>query len=205
MNAYGVVLKPAKAALLLLVLSVVVAFIIVAGLAKFRSENEQSILRTEKQLADTRENIRKLTFDLDTINKLAAKYKRLTLVGFIGEPDRDGWVQRLESIYRDTRLPPTMRYTLAPPQLINPQAVPADAEAAYQNNVFHHDLNLELSGIHEGELLDFMDKLNSDWRTPYRVDTCQIARGEASEPITGLQIKCTVQLYSLPDKAVVSR
>jgi hypothetical protein len=198
MNAYGVVLKPAKAALLLLAISVVAAFIIVAGVAKYRSEKEQSILQTEQQLADTRENIRKLTFDLDSINKLAAKYKQLTLLGFIGEPDRDGWVQRLESIYRDTHLPPALRYTLAPPQLINPQAVPADAEGAYRNNVSHHDLSLELSGIHEGELLDFMDKLNSDWRTPYRVEACQISRD--AEVITGLQIRCTVQLYSLPGK-----
>ncbi|MCX7192731.1 MAG: hypothetical protein NTY60_03785 [Proteobacteria bacterium] len=198
MNAYGVVLKPAKVALLLLALSVLAAFVVVAGLARYRTEKEQTILQTERQLADTRENVRKLTFDLDTINKLAAKYRQLTLLGFIGEPDRDGWVQRLESIYHNTHLPPTMRYTLAPPQLLNPQT--ADAETAYQNNVLHHDLALELSGIHEGELLDFMDKLSSDWRAPYRVETCQIARGEAAEPITGLQIKCTVQLYSLPEK-----
>lgn len=198
MNAYGVVLKPAKVALILFALSVVIAFAVVAGLAKYRTEKEQTIKQTEQQLATTRENIRTLTFDLDSINRLAEKYKKLSQLGFIGEPDRDAWVQRLEAIYRDTHLPPTLRYTLAPPQLLNPQAVPADTPTAYQNNVLHHDLGLELSGIHEGELLDFMDKLNTDWRAPYRVETCQIAR--EAEVITGLQIKCTVQLYSLPGK-----
>jgi hypothetical protein len=198
MNAYGVVLKPAKVALMLFALSVAAAFIVVFGLARYHTEKQQSILQTEQQLAATRENIRKLTFDLDTINKLAEKYRQLTQLGFIGEPDRDGWVTRLEGIYRDMRLPSTLRYTLAPPQLLNPKAVPDDAPAAYQNNVSHHDLALELSGIHDGEFLDFMAKLGSDWKTPYRMETCQISR--EAEALTGLQIKCTVQLYSLPGK-----
>lgn len=198
MNAYGVVLKPAKISLMLFLLSIIIAFVIVIGLDKYRSEKELTLLKTQQKLSETREDIRKLTFDLDTINSLKAKYKRLSELGFIGEPDRDGWVQRLESIYRDTRLPPTLRYTLAPPQPLNPQPVSPDAPAAHQNNVLHHDLSLELSGIHEGEMLDFMEKLGEDWRIPYRIETCQIARGEAAEPIAGLQIKCTVQIYSLP-------
>lgn len=198
MNAYAVVLKPAKAALILFASSVLLAVAVVAGIAHYRTVQELSIKQTEQQLTATRDNIRALTFDVESINRLAAKYRQISQLGFIGEPGRDAWVQRLESIYRDTRLPPTMRYTLAPPQLLNPQPVPNDTPTAYQNNVLHHDLSLELSGIHEGEFLDFLARLNSDWRVPYRVEACQISRGAASEPITGLQIKCMVQLYSLP-------
>jgi hypothetical protein len=198
MNAYGVVLKPARFTLILFALSVILAFIVVAGLDRYRIEKEQRILTTEKRLSDTREEIRKLTFDLDSIKKLAAKYKKLSELGFIGEADRDGWVQRLDNLYRDTRLPPTLRYTLAPPQPINPQTLAPDSPSSYQNNVSHHDLALEIAGIHEVELIDFMNKLKSDWKTPYRVETCQIAR--EAEVLAGLQIKCTVQVYSLPEK-----
>ncbi len=200
MNDYGFVLKPARVALILLAMSILTAFALVSALSRLRTEKEHSILQTEKQLTDTRESIRKLTFDLDTIHRLAARYQRLTKRGFIGEPDRNNWVQMLESIYRDTHLPPTLRYTLSPPALINPQHLPDEAALAYQNKVFRHDLNFELSGIHEGEFLDFTDKLSADWRTPYRIDTCRFMREEASEPIAGLQINCTIQLYSLPDK-----
>lgn len=198
MNAYAVVLKPAKVSLILFSLSVAIAFAAVAGLARYRAEKEQAILRTEQQLLDTRENIKKLSTDLDSINRLAQKYRQLTRLGLIGEPDRDGWVQRLEAIYRDSRLPPTLSYTLAPPQLLNPQPVPADAPTAYLNNVLHHDLALELSAIHDGEFLDFIARLDTDWLSPYRVETCQITR--EAEVITGLQIRCTLQIYSLPGK-----
>lgn len=196
MNAYRVVLNPAKVALILFALSVVTALAAIAGLAHYRSERTQAIKQTEQQLAATRDNIRTLTYDLDSINKLASKYQQLSQRGFIGEPDRDGWVQRLEAIYRDTHLPPTLRYTLAPPQLLNPQPGAADSPLDYQKNILHHDLALELSGIHDGEFLDFLARLDTDWRTLYRVETCQIARG--AEAMTGLQIKCTLQLFSLP-------
>ncbi len=196
MNSYGIVLKPARVALLLFALSLILALLIVTGLSRYRVEKQQDILKTEQQLNDTRQRIEKLTFDLNTITELADKYKKLSKLGFVGEPDRDGWVQRLESLYQETRLPPTLRYTLAPPQPVDPKAT--DTDIGYQ--VLHHDLSMELSGIHEGELLDFMEKLGGNWRAPYRVDSCQIARGEAEEPVTGLQIKCLIKLYSLPLK-----
>ena len=198
MNAYLIVIKPARLALILFAASVLLAFAAVAGLARYHASKELTIMQTEQGLASTRSDIKRLTTDLNTINRLSEKYQRLTRLGFVGNPDRDAWVQNLKVIYRDTRLPPTLRYTLAPPRLLNPQAVPSDAPTAYQNNVFHHDLDLELSGIHDGEFLDFMDKLDSDWNVPYRVETCQIARGE--DPANGLQIKCTLQIYSLPGK-----
>jgi hypothetical protein len=203
MNAYAVVLKPAKVALILFALSAFMALAVVIGMNHYREKKEQTLLQTEQQLTLMRETIVKLNLDLDSIRTLATKYRQLTQLGFIGEANRDGWVAQLESIYRETRLPPTLRYTLATPQLLNPQAVAAGAPTAYLNNILHHDLELELSGIHEGEFLDFMDRLNSGWRTPYRIDTCQMARGEAV--VSGLQIKCTIQLFSLPGKGLVSR
>jgi hypothetical protein len=198
MNAYAVVFKPARAALTLLALSVAIAFIVVIGLARYRTEMELHILKTEQQLTITQENIRKLTFDLDEIHKLTKDYRQLIQLGFIGKPDRDGWVQDMETIYRDTHLPPTLRYTLAPPQLLNTQAVAPDSPMAYRNQVMHHDLNMELSGIHEGEFLELMASLSTYWKAPYRIESCQITRGDISEVLAGLKIKCLLQLYSLP-------
>ncbi len=197
MNAYSVVLKPARIALILFALSVIIAIAVIVGLNRYRISQEQMLMQTEQQLTETRDNIKKLTYDLDSINQLAERYQRLSRLGFVGKPDRDAWVENLKIFYRDTRLPPTLRYTLAPPQLMNPQVLPADDPMAHRNNVLQHDLALELTSIHDGEFLDFMDKLGSDWSVPYRVETCQIARD--SEPTTGLQIRCTLQIYSLPE------
>lgn len=197
MNAYQVVLKPARSALLLFALSVGIAITVVVGLAQYREKQQQAMMQTEQQLTDTRNEIRKLRYDLDTINRLAENYQRLARLGLVGKPDRDAWVESLKNLYRDTRLPPTLLYTLAPAQLMRTQPAPANDPAAYQNNVLFHDLTLELSAIHDGEFLDFMDKLNQDWKAPYRMETCYIAR--EAEPSSGLQIRCVLQIYSIPE------
>lgn len=199
MSQYAEILKPSRVALILFALSVIIAVAVVAGLAQYRSAKEQTISQMEGKLGSTRDQIRRLTYDLDSINRLAEKYRQIGQLGFIGEADRDAWMERLEVIYRNMHLPPTLRYTLAPPQLLNQQA--ADTALDYQKNILHHDLAIELSDIHEGELLDFIGRLNTGWQTPYRVESCHITREALGGQITGLKIKCTLQIFSLPYQA----
>ena len=200
MNDYGVIVKPARVLLMMLALSMLMSCLLVAALSRLRTAKVHAIGQTQQQLANTGEHIRKLTVDLNSIHRQAAQYQRLSLEGFFAEPDSERWLAALDAIYRDTRLPPALRYTLAPAQLINPQAVADEAPSAYRNRLLQHDLRFELSGIHEGEFLDFMDKLTRDWHSPYRVDACQFNREEDNPPTAGLQIKCTLQLYSMPEK-----
>lgn len=189
-------LKQVKAALIIFSLSLIATVSVIAVLIIHKTQEQQDIQKIKKQLIDVRQNIAKFTLDLKTAEQSAEQYRRLNQLGFIGDADRNGWVQRLDSIYRDTHLPPTLRYTLAPPSLINSRPASADDTAAYLNNVLHHDLTFELSNINDQEFLDFMKKLTADWHAPYRVEACQISR----EADSGLQIKCTLQLYSLPAK-----
>ena len=197
MSPYAAVIKPARLALILFALSVTAALVAVAGLHQYRKQSEVAIGATEKKLAEARARIGTLSVDLEAIAWLSARYRRLVEYGFIGEAPRDGWVARLEEIYRDTRLPPTLKYTLLPPQPI--QTLASDGPLSYRNGVLQHDLELELSGIHEVEFLDFADRLQADWQAPYRIEACRMAR--AGETLAGLEIKCTVRLFSLPQNS----
>lgn len=197
MKDYLAILKPAKAALILLVSLMASELFAVFGMAQYRTADEQNIKQTENKLFSMRDDIRKLTYDLNSINELAEKYQHLKSIGFIGEPDRNVWLQGLEATYNGTLLPPNLRYTLVAPQLLNQQ--PASNKALnYQNNVLQHDIVMELSGIHDGEFLDFMGRLGANWKAPFRVEACQITR--ETEVLTGLQIKCTLRIFSLPVK-----
>ena len=201
MNAYAAVLKPARFALLLFACTAAATLAAVIGLHNYRMNSELAIAQAEKGLSETRRKIGTQRTDLDAIARLAAQYRRLVQYGFIGEAPRDDWVARLEQIYRDTRLPPTLKYTLQPPQPI--QISPADGPLAYRNGVLQHDLELELSGIHEGEFLDFADRLKAEWQAPYRIEACRMAR--AGDALAGLEIRCTVRLFSLPQHGVNGR
>lgn len=192
MNDFFLLLKTSKAALILFTASVVVSCLLVAGLHSYRAQKQRHILQVSRQLSIMRDDSNQLRLDLEMTDRFAEKYRQLQHLGFIGEADRSGWMQRLEDIYRGTRLPSTLRYTLLPAQLIN--AKPGN----YRNGVLQHELTLELSNINDAEFLDFMARLAANWQVPYLVQGCQISRESEVKP--GLQIKCTLELYSLPQK-----
>ncbi len=191
MNDLFLLLKTARAALILFTASLVVSCLLVAGLYHYRAQKQREILQVSRQLSIMRDDIHQLRLDLEMMDRFSEKFRQLQHIGFIGEADRSSWMQRLEDIYRDMNLPANLHYALLPPQLIS--AKPGN----YRNGVLHHELTLELSGINDEEFLDFMTSLAADWQAPYLVQGCQISR--ESEP--SLQIKCTLQLYSLPEKA----
>ena len=191
MNNLFLLLKTAKTALILSTASLFVSCLIVAGLYHYRAQKQRDILQISRQLSVMRDGNNQLRLDLEMTDRFSEKFRQLQHLGFIGEADRNGWVQHLEDIYRDTHLPATLRYALLPPQLLI--ARPGN----YRNGVLQHELTLELSGINDEEFLDFMARLAADWQAPYLVQGCQISR----ESEAGLQIKCNLQLYSLPEKA----
>ncbi len=191
MNNFFLLLKTAKTALILFAVSLAVSCLLMAGIYSYRAQKQRAILQISRQLSIMRDGNNQLRLDLEMMGRFSEKFRQLQHIGFIGEADRNRWIQRLEDIYRDMHLPATLRYTLLPPQLIN--AKPGD----YRNGVLLHELTLELSGINDEEFLDFMASLAANWQAPYLVQGCQISR----ESESGLQIKCILQLYSLPEKA----
>lgn len=188
-------LRPAKGALSLCALSLTFSFAMAIGLNQYNTAKAQAIARDEVELQGARRKVQTLAADLAVLEAHLESFKQLVDIGLIGDPDRDLWVQKFEAIYQTLDLPPTLRYVLAPPQLHTDIRITAPgAMPLSQIKALRHDLNVELSGIHEGEFLAFIDTLRTDWQTPFRLETCQMKR----QPEAGLQIKCTLRLFSLP-------
>ena len=196
MKAYRLVMGPAKGPLILVAFSLMLALALVLGLAHYRDQTEAAFVEAEAALRATRNEGQTLSSDVAVLEKHLPAFRHLANIGFIGNPDRAVWVQNLVSIYGELELPPTLRYSLALPSPQAESAGTAGAAPPSQPKVLRHDLDIELSAIHEGEFLTFMDRLRADWQTPFRVETCQFSR----EPKVGLQIKCTLRLFSLPVK-----
>jgi len=193
---YGrLVLEPAKGALILCAISMVLALASVIGLAHYHKARKAAFAQSEGQLQGARSEIQTLSDDLASLEAHLTSFNHLVSIGLIGDPEREAWVQKLEAIYKALDLPQTLRYALAPPRLLlDDQDAVARGLPPSQTNALRHDIDIELSGIHEGEFLDLLGTLRTDWQTPFRIETCQMAR----ELEAGVQIKCTLRLFSLP-------
>lgn len=195
MSDFRLVFGPAKGALILCTLSM--AFALAMGIwpAHYQKARKGAFAKSEKNVQGGRSEVLTLTADLTFLDTHQAAFKHLTSIGLIGDPERDLWVQKLEAIYKAMEFPSPLRYVLAAPQsLVDHQRAAAGALPPTPANALRHDLDLELSGLHEGEFLAFLDALRTDWPVPFRVEECELKR----QPEAGLQIKCRLLLFSLP-------
>ena len=189
------VFEPAKGALILCALSLVLALASVMGLTHYHKARVIALAQSEGGLQGVRSEIQTLTDDLASLQAHLSSFNHLVSIGLIGDPEREVWVQKLEAIHKALDLPPTLRYALASPRLlVDEKDIAAGVLPPSASNALRHDLEIELSGIHEDEFLAFLDRLRIDWQTPFRIETCQMTR----ETEIGMQIKCTLRLFSLP-------
>lgn len=197
MKDYRLVLGPAKGALILAGVSMAFALVMVFGLSHYYKARAVALEQSEKRLEDARSTTQTLTADLSSLEAHLPTFNHLVDIGLIGDPERDLWVRSLEALYNSLGLPPTLRYVLAPPQPLadNPE-VSVGALPPLRTKALLHDLDIELSGLHEGEFLGFIDKLQTNWQAPFRIERCQMMR----ESEAGMQIKCTLRLFSLPSQ-----
>jgi|GEM_PF-1104483 len=194
MNDVRLVLEPAKRALGLCVCSVVLMLAVVIGLTHYHKTRATVLAQMEGELQGARQAAQTMVDDLASLAVHLQTFERLERIGLIGEPPRDAWVQGLESIYAALALPPTLHYALAPPRpLADQEAAGALPTSSTPTNTLRHDFEIELSGIHEGEFLNFIMKLSTDWQAPFRIETCQM-----KEAAVGVQGKCTLRLFSIP-------
>ncbi|MDD5759127.1 MAG: hypothetical protein PHI06_08595 [Desulfobulbaceae bacterium] len=197
MSGYRLIFELSKGPLFLLALCLVLVIALVGGLIHYRGQTEVTLAQVETELQATRTEIQALTYDLVSLEKHFTNFRHLSHIGLIGEPGREDWVQNLVAIYNELELPPTLSYALSPPLPFAGSFALVGGAQSSPPSVLLHDLDIELYAIHEGEFLSFMERLRSDWQTPFRVEKCLITR----DLKPGLRIKCTLRLFSMPLKA----
>ena len=104
-----------------------------------------------------------------------AGYKRLISEGFIGEERRIEWVDNLRTIHQENKLF-GINYSIASQE---------DYKPAFELNpgpfVLHRSvMKLDLSMLHEGDLITMIEALKAKETTPFILRECEITRSAAS-------------------------
>lgn len=192
MNKYREIFKLSRLALIVFSLSVLACIASVAVVTYFSDRAAGALAQQQAALQALRDEIQTLNSDLESIEANLSGFKHLAKLGLVGEPNREIWVEKLEAIHRQSGLPPTLRYTLNAPVAHTTGA--GSPQAGVPTDALDHDLSIEMSGIHEGELLAFTDRLARDWLTPFRIESCDIN----ADSERGLNVNCTLRLFSIP-------
>ena len=125
-----------------------------------RDRANEAKLRSEARLRQFRSD------ELD-IKERGQLLQRLRDSSMLGEEKRLDWTEQLGTLQRELRIP-GMKYEFAPQT-----ALQANGSAGY--NWFNSPLRLQLRLVHEGDLLNFLDRLQHEGKALVIVRNCKLA------------------------------
>lgn len=194
------IIKLARRSLLVLATALIMALALYAGSGFFRDRVRTQLTATQQSAAASQASLSEKESDLANLQAEIKHFNLLREQGMVGEPDRAGWTEQLIESRQRTGLPDTLVYTLEAPQPLATQdalaAAPAAAEAAPADpaSPLFHDLNFEISSIHEEELLLLLRDYQAHVKGRFRINACTLG----SRTATGLSARCTLRFFTLP-------
>jgi hypothetical protein len=202
MSDFQTILRLARRSLLVLGGSLLVALATYLASGYFK-DRLQTQLTTAQQTANTQQaSLSEKQTDLANLQTEIDRFNQLRQEGLVGAPDREGWTEQLVASRVRLGLPPTLLYTLQPPQplaqqdsAIAPSAANVDGTAAVAVGPQFHDLDLAMTDIQEEELLALLRDYRAHVKGHFRVNLCTLS----TPTPTGLSARCTLRFFTLPD------
>lgn len=163
----------------------------VGGTAIIVSHNFAAHAQVEQQVAqhqlDTaRANLASAQEDRKNMNEYMLEYEKLLARNIIGEGRRLDWIEGMEKIRQQHRIL-GFSYTISPR---HPYTPPSKADNG-RFDLSMSDMALQLNLLHEEQLLDFFDTLQSDTRGWFILNSCTMERVADADAAPGLNAVCT--------------
>ena len=156
-----------------------VALIIMALLVAYVEQHkitvQQALQQQQNQLNQARQRYQASGLEKETIVKYWPGYQRLIKDGFIGEERRIEWVDNLRTIHQENKLF-GINYSIASQEDYKPAFALNPGPFTLRRSV----MKLDLSMLHEGDLITMMEALKAKETTPFILRECEITRSAAS-------------------------
>ena len=151
--------------------ALIFAALLVGYADKRQSEALQAMELQQGQLNQARQRYQLSGQEKETIIKYLPLYQQLIQDGFIGEERRLEWVDGLRTIHQQNKLF-GINYTISTQE----EYKPAFALNVGPFSLHRSIMKLELSMLHEGDLLTLLDTLDAQESTPFIMRDCEITR-----------------------------
>lgn len=162
-------------------------------------ERERDYRRARSELARAANQYRSASDDKAVYEEYAARFRELERTGMIGEERRLSWVEALQSVNQELKLP-VLRYE------ISPQRTASLDGAGFDTGRFRlqrSDMKLDFGALHEGDVLALLRTLADDGAGLMETDSCSMRRSRGNGTIAfdagsaNLNVNCRVHWYTL--------
>lgn len=142
---------------------------------QYKSKAQQTLQQQQDELNQARQRYQSSGMEKETIVKYLPGYQRLISDGFIGEERRIEWVDKLRTIHQENKLF-DINYSIASQE----EYQPAFALNTGTFKLHRSVMKLDLSMLHEGDLITLIEALRAKETTPFILRQCDITRVAAN-------------------------
>lgn len=151
---------------------VLILMTLLVGYAQKQKDATQLALQMQQgQLNQARQRYQASGLEKETIVQYLPLYQDLISEGFVGEERRIEWVDSLRTIHQQNRLF-SINYTIGTQEAYKPTFALNVGSFTLHRSI----MKLELSMLHEGDLLRLIEVLEAQKTTPFIVRQCEITR-----------------------------
>jgi hypothetical protein len=138
---------------------------------KHKLDTRQRLQMQQQQLLQAQQRLRTSGQEKETIIKYLPQYQHLIDIGFIGQEKRLEWVDGLRKIHKDRKLF-NISYSINPQEPYTVGFLPNLGRFTLNRSL----MKLELSMLHEGDLILLVDELRTAQASPFIVRSCELTR-----------------------------
>lgn len=157
--------------LIALGMALILLTLLVTYTQNLKTEAQQRLITQQGQLTQARQKYQASGMEKETVVKYLPIYQKLISDGFIGEERRIEWVDALRTIHQQNKLF-GIKYSIGMQEDYKP---PFKFDVG-QFTLHRSVMKLELSMLHEGDLLTMIEALDAQQTTPFIVRECEITR-----------------------------
>lgn len=132
---------------------------------------EQALAMQTNQLNQARQRYLASGQEKETISQYLPQYQALLEKGFVGEEHRIEWIDALRQIHAQAKLF-NINYSIG----VQEEYQPSFISNAGNIKLYRSVMKLELSMLHEGDLLTLIHQLSQQQNTPFIVRECEMTR-----------------------------
>ena len=164
--------------------------------------NAKTLYKQQKDIRDAmQEEGRVLKDDIRLATAYSRPFAALVKKGIVGDEQRLNWVEALREVSAALRLDKS-NYRIEPRKSVSPEYI--DNSGSF--SLYASKMNLQLSLLHEGDLLSVISALDRKAFGIFHVESCELERKQedflSSGTSDNLSAECELAWYTLDDTNV---
>lgn len=154
-----------------LALAIILITLLMGAAGQQKDAAQAALDKQQRELNQARQRYQTSGSEKETIVKYLPTYQKLIQQGFVGEERRIEWVDTLRTIHQQHKLF-GIKYSIGAQE----QFKPAFTLNTGSFGLYRSVMKLELSMLHEGDLLTLINSLAEQQSTPFMLRECEINR-----------------------------